>query len=74
MQTYRASSLTSMTPETETTKLAAALEEVAGVSSVALRADSSEIEIKSQGDSKPKREEIIAAASSAGFTISARKK
>jgi hypothetical protein len=70
MSTYKVNNLDSKTPQTDQAKLATAMKSVTGVESARVIADSSQIEIKGKGGKDPKRDELAAAASKAGFPLS----
>lgn len=74
MQTFHSKTLTSATSKADQTKLVDALKAVRGVAAANLHIEKSEFEIKSRTDEQPKRDAILAAASKAGFEVSAPKK
>ena len=70
MTMYKTPTLSSKTPEAEQTKLVAALKAVSGVQSATLHLSTHEFEIKGADKKEPKREDVTAAASKAGFSVS----
>lgn len=70
MKTYKVPRLTNKTPIADQNKLTSALRAVAGVEKATLDAAGSSFEIRAQNNHEPKRAEIVAAASDAGFPVS----
>lgn len=69
MQTYKIPTLTSTTPKDDQTKLLSAIRGVRGVQSAELHPDRHELAIEVKAQQEPKRTEIEAAASGAGFAL-----
>lgn len=72
MKTYRVPNLTATTTEADQTKLVTALKAVKGVENAVLHPAQHEFEIRARDKEEPKRDEIAAAASKAGFALASK--
>ncbi len=69
MTNYKITNLTSDTAQAEQDKLTKGLKGMAGVSTVALHPERSEIELGFHKDKEPKREIVAEVVSKSGFTL-----
>jgi hypothetical protein len=73
MQSFNVPNLNEKTPQAEQTKLVNALKAVNGVDAATLQPSKHSFEIRGKGQQNPKREDITAAASKAGFAVDGKK-
>jgi copper chaperone CopZ len=70
MEKFKVPTLSLKTPQADQDKLITALKGVKGVASATLHPSSSEFVINAKDKQQPRREDIVAAASKAGFASS----